>query len=139
MTVDDSLLAALADELIPADHPMPCASRAGVPGLGLDTVLRTRPDLVAPLDALLQQARDLDPSAAISHLREQDPSAFGVLASVVAGGYLQNPRVQRLLGYPGREAAPLGDLGPTSEFEAELLAPVRARGRRYRPTPLDAS
>lgn len=135
MTADDPLLAALADVLIPADETMPPASRAGVPGAGVEAVLRARPDLADPLDALLTRGRGLDPASYVARLRGDDPTWFDVLTTVVAGGYLQDPSVQRLLGYPGREPAPLDEPDVTPGFEADLLAPVRSAGPRYRPTP----
>ena len=135
MTADDRLLGALADELVPDGGDMPRASRAGVPGAGVDIVLRTRPDLVGPLDALLRAGEGRDPAAYLLDLRNADAEGFSVLSLVVVGGYLQDPEVQRLLGYTGRVAAPLDEPDATVEFEAALLAPVRAAGRRYRSTP----
>jgi len=135
MTSDDDLLAALADALIPAEGVMPSASQAGVPGPGLEAVLRSRPDLADPLAAVLRSARDQDAATFVVRLRTDDPPSFAVLSTAVAGGYLQDRRVQELLGYSGREAAPLDEPDATEDFERELLAPVRAAGRRYRPTP----
>lgn len=135
MTVDDALLAALADELVPADGDMPRASDAGVPGDGVAVVLRTRPELEAPLDALLVAGRGVDPAAYVLRLREHEPEAFSMLSLVVVGGYLQDLAVQRALGYSGRVPAPLDEPDATDAFEADLLAPVRAAGARYRPTP----
>lgn len=135
MTVDDALLGVLADELVPADGDMPRASDAGVPGVGVAAVLRARPELAEPLDALLTAGRGHEPAAYVLHLREGEPEAFSVLSLVVVGGYLQDPVVQGVLGYSGRTPAPLDEPDAPDSFEAELLAPVRAAGARYRPTP----
>jgi hypothetical protein len=135
VTADDAVLAALADALVPSDGDMPCASRAGVPGDGVEIVLRVRPELAQPLDVLLVAARGIDPAEHLRHLRDADPDAFSVLTLVVVGGYLQDAGVQRALGYAGRVPAPLDEPDATDAFETELLAPVRARGARYRLTP----
>jgi hypothetical protein len=47
-----TLLAALADVLIPAGNGMPSASQAGVADLWLDAVLAARPDLGARIERL---------------------------------------------------------------------------------------
>ena len=47
---------ALADVLIPATDAMPAASEAGSAEKWLDRALAARPDLVAPLAALLDEA-----------------------------------------------------------------------------------
>ena len=54
---------ALADVLIPATDAMPAASQAGSAEKWLDRALAARPDLVAPLAAVLDAAAGRDPEA----------------------------------------------------------------------------
>ena len=132
MSGRDEVLARLADALVPGGSGLPAATAAGVPGAGVDAVLAARPELRAPLEQLLERLANSTPPIDVEQLRRDAPEDFGLLTFVVAGGYLQDRQVQSALGYAGRVAAPLDepDAGPT--FEADLLAPVRARGPVYR-------
>jgi len=51
--VQRAAFAALADVLVPAAEGMPAASEVDIAGVGLDRVLRARPDLEAPLARVL--------------------------------------------------------------------------------------
>ena len=66
---DRTVLAGLADVLIPAGAGMPAASEAGVSGEWLDAVLAARPDLISPLMAILASADGVDPQRAVANLR----------------------------------------------------------------------
>ena len=63
-----AVLAALADQLIPAADGMPSASQAGVAGRWLDEVLRSRPDLGDDLRRLIDENAGRDPAQAIADL-----------------------------------------------------------------------
>lgn len=128
-------LAGLADELIVGGAGMPSASEAEVHGVWIDRALAVRPDLVALLREVL--AAPGSPREALERLRQQSRPQFDAFAFVVAGAYLINPRVRRLLGYPG----PVPVRNPAFPDEAEsyledgILDPVVRRGPIYRPTP----
>jgi hypothetical protein len=107
-------LDALADRLIPAEDGMPPGSVGRV-----EAVLRARPDLVAPLRAILRQ--DGEPTA--------EQTAF--LGEVVAGAYFLDERVKDLIGYHGRRAVPIP---PVPDY-GDLITPVIERGPIYRATP----
>src|SRR5678815_4764931 len=64
---------ALADVLIPATDDMPAASQAGSAEKWLDRALAARPDLVAPLAALLDEAAGRDPEAEVRRLHAENP------------------------------------------------------------------
>ncbi|HEX9561447.1 MAG TPA: hypothetical protein VGA76_09465, partial [Candidatus Dormibacteraeota bacterium] len=102
-----AVLAAVADVLIPKGDGMPSATEAGVAGRWLDEVLQLRPDFGPPLAAVLDKMKGLDPTAAVTRERADDPAGFGVLAEVVAGGYFLNPRVRSAIGYPGQQSVPI--------------------------------
>jgi hypothetical protein len=134
MTFDEeerSVLAGLADVLIPASAGFPSARQAGVAGEGLDRVLAVRPDLEQGLKQRLQSAEGCDPAAVVLELRASDPGAFAALAELVAGAYFLNEEVRAGLDYQGQ--------GPRSHesgsIDQGLLKPVIDRGRTYRPTP----
>jgi hypothetical protein len=130
-----AVLAAVADVLIPKGDGMPSASEAGAAGRWLDEVLRLRPDFGPPLAALLDTIKGVDPAAAVTRVRADDPAGFGVLAEVVAGGYFLNPEVRSAIGYPGQQSVPIQHEEPPDYEQDGLIASVIARGRVYRPTP----
>ncbi|HEX9477098.1 MAG TPA: hypothetical protein VGA41_10615 [Candidatus Dormibacteraeota bacterium] len=130
-----AVLAAVADVLIPKGDGMPSATEAGVAGRWLDEVLQLRPDFGPPLAAVLDKMKGLDPTAAVTRERADDPAGFGVLAEVVAGGYFLNPRVRSAIGYPGQQSVPIQHEEPPDYEQDGLIASVIARGRVYRPTP----
>ena len=134
MSARDEVLALLADALVPGGSGLPAATAAGVPGAGVQAVLAARPELRAPLERLLERLARTDPPVDVAQLRRDAPEDFALLTFVVAGGYLQDPDVQSALGYAGRVAAPLDEPDAGPDFEADLLAPVRARGPVYRRT-----
>ncbi|MGY1644574.1 hypothetical protein ACI782_26035 [Geodermatophilus sp. SYSU D00703] len=131
-------LAELADCLIPGGEGLPAASAVDVHGAWIDRVLAVRPDLGPVLAAVL--AADGSGQELLDRVRVEDPERFGHFAYAIAGAYLINPRIRRLLGYPA--AAPARN--PAMEGEAEayledgILDVVIARGPVYRPTPTGA-
>jgi len=128
-----SLLAGLADQLIPAGEGFPGASGAGVTGEGLDHVLEFRPDLGPPLKKVLAAADGRSASEFVAYLKENDPAGFGVLAELVPGAYFLNPEVRERLGYHGQTPRPID---PHPDYlDDGLLQSVIDRGPIYRPTP----
>lgn len=128
-----SLLAALADVLIPAGNGFPAASSADVAGDGLDRVLQYRPDFASGLKRLLATA-DRQPAAEfVAGLNAGDPASFGLLAELVAGAYFLNADVRSRLNYHGQEPRPID---PRPDYlDNGLLQSVLDRGPIYRPTP----
>jgi hypothetical protein len=132
-----TLLAALADVLIPAGNGMPSASQAGVAALWLDAVLAARPDLGRGLKDLLAKAHDRNAEDYVADLRANDPGTFDLLAQTAAGAYFMNPQVQQLIGYAGQGPRPID---PEPDYlDDGLLESVVRRGPIYRPTPPDRS
>lgn len=128
-----SVLAALADVLIPADESFPSASAVGVAGEGLDQILAARPDLGDGLKKILTQAQNREPAEIISDLQAKDPAAFGILAEIIPGAYFLNPQVRAALGYDGQSPHPID---PKPDYlDDGLLQSVIDRGAIYRPTP----
>src|SRR5205823_9720695 len=78
-----SILAGLADVLIPASAGFLSGSQAGVAREGLDQALAVRPDLEPGLKQRLQSAKGRDPAAVIGELRANDPAGFTDLAEFV--------------------------------------------------------
>lgn len=136
-TIDTDLretLGLLADVLIPSAEGMPSAREADVAGKWLDRVLGVRPDLRLELSRVLEQAKGRDSADEIHRLQEEDDTGFATLALVVTGGYYLNPRVRRLIGYPGQKPnAPYPDEADFYLGDG-LLDPVIERGPIYRPT-----
>ena len=135
LAIDDAaraVLAALADQLIPAADGMPSASQAGVAGRWLDEVLRSRPDLGDDLRRVIDENAGRDPAEAIGDLPDRDPAGFAVLAVVVPGAYYMNPDIRALIGYPGQEAIRIDEEAAPDYEEAGLLEAVIRRGPIYR-------
>jgi hypothetical protein len=128
-----STLAGLADAMIPAAEGMPSASQAGVAETFLDSVLEERPDLAAPLLAIVATAAGRDPGAVVADLQANDPATFGVLAEFVPNAYFMNPEVRTLVGYPGQVGLDVDETWPPDWLD--LLEPVIDRGPIYRIPP----
>ena len=122
-------LARLADALIPRRDGMPAASDVDVHGSGADRVAALRPDLLEPGRRALRGDLPLD------DLRHDDPEAYRALTMVVAAAYLTEPRVQRLLRYPGRAAESAGYADADARELRELVRPVCERGSIWHTTP----
>jgi len=128
-----SVLAGLADVLIPAGDGMPSASAAAVAGQGLDQVLAAVPSLGASLADVLAAAKGREPADVVANLERTDPAAYGVLTEVVTSAYFMNPAVREAVGYAGHGPSPLD---PREDYlEDGLLESVIKRGPIYRPTP----
>ena len=97
---------ALANVLIPATDTMPAASDAGSAEKWLDRALAARPDLVAPLAAVLDAAVGKDPEAEARRLHAGDPDAFSALAQIASGSYFMNLKIRKRIGYPGQGKRP---------------------------------
>lgn len=134
-TESRATLAALADVLVPEAEGMPAASRAEVHGKWVDRVLRVRPDLTPDLVRVLDAARGRDPVAEIARIQQEDAAGFGALALAVTGAYYLNPRIRKLIGYPGQKPNPPYPDEADYYLRDGLLDPVIARGPIYRPTP----
>jgi hypothetical protein len=129
-------LRAFADALIPGGAGLPSASEADVHGKWIDRTLRARPDLAEFVAAVLRLGGE--PEAELDRLRRQDAATFDGFTLAVSASYFMNPRVRRLLGYPGN--APKRKLAYPDEADyfldgGKLLQPVVDRGPIYRPTP----
>ncbi|MBS1881435.1 MAG: hypothetical protein JSS97_00590 [Actinobacteria bacterium] len=132
--LDDSVrarLAELATVVLPGGDGMPGAEEAEVTGTALDRVLAARPDLSAALRRAA--APRGEPRATVAALERNDPATLEALAFVLSCAYVQSAAVRASLGYPGQVPLPR----PGVVDLAEMLAPVRARGPRFVPTPAE--
>ena len=128
-----TVLAGLADVLIPAGDGMPSASAAAVAEQGLDQVLAAVPSLAASLADVLARAKGREPSEVVAYLARTDPTGYGVLTEVVTAAYFMNPDVRQAVGYTGQGPTPLDQR--VDYMEDGLLESVIKRGPIYRPTP----
>ena len=128
-------LSAVADVLIPAGEGMPSASEAGAADRWLDEVLSALPAAEASVSALLDSLDGANPAETVARLEKDDPFAFDLLCTVVAGAYFLNPEVRQAIGYPGQQAVPIVPESPPDYEQDGLLASVIARGPIYRATP----
>jgi choline dehydrogenase-like flavoprotein len=110
------VLAALADELIPATDDLPSASAADPTGKWLERALAARPDLRPAYERALTQAAD------VRRLYADDRDAFDALAKLVSGAYYMNLKIRKRIGYPGQKANP--PFPDEAEFYLEGLLDV---------------
>lgn len=130
-----STLAALADVLIPSAEGMPAASEVDVQGKWLDRVLSVRPDIAPALVSVLSDAQDKNPVEEVRRLQESNAAGFAALALAATGGYYLNPKVRKLIGYPGQKPNPPYPDEAEYYLRDGILDPVVKRGPIYRPTP----
>ena len=129
-------LGRLADGLIPATDVMPSATGVGVERKWIDRALAVRPDLEAPLHEVLTAAREApDALEELRRLERDDPEGLEVVQRLVAGAYYMAPPVRKRLGYQGQTQRPIRADEADYYLNDELLAPVLAKGRCYRPAP----
>jgi hypothetical protein len=129
-------LRAFADTLIPGGDGLPSASEADVHGKWIDRTLRARPDLAEFVLAVV--GRGGEPEAELERLREADRVTFDAFTTAVSAAYFMNPRVRKLLGYPGTAPKRKPAYPDEADFYlhgGKLLQPVLERGPIYRPIP----
>ena len=145
------LLSALLDEIVPtsADGRVPAAGALGVTAF-LAERAADDPELAAVLRTLLTRAevlaasrgarfRALDAAgrvALVEALEREVPEAFIALLWHTYMGYYSRADVRPHFGLSDRPTQPDGYELPEDDPDelAEMLAPVRARGRCYRPS-----
>jgi hypothetical protein len=134
-TIDRGRLALFADVLISGGAGLPPASGVDADGAWMDRVLAVREDL-APIVAEVI-ALEGDPKAILNTLQHQNRLLFNSFAFAIAGAYLINPRIRKLLGFPGAipEANPAYPDEAEAYLEDGILDVVIQRGPIYRPTP----
>ncbi len=128
-----TVLAELSDQLIPAVEDMPSASQAHVPDIWADEVLNLRADLREDFFRGVRVYESLrNHGNALAQLQAQDPAAFNAIGVVSAGGYFLNPEIRRLIGYPGQESRSYETPEIPEYVKAGMLEAVLKRGPIYR-------
>lgn len=123
---------ALADILAPAAEGMPSASQVRLADQPLDEALNYRPDLFAPLVALLRQALGRDPEHELRQWAQEAPEAFHAFGLLVAGSYYLSPVVRERIGYHGQERRAI-DPDEVPEYVSNgMLARMAARAPMWR-------
>ena len=124
-------LTMVADHLIPAAHGMPSAAEI-VSGSQVRFVLRSRPDLAAPLHRALHPELGPDPQGRLDELAKHDPEAHAAVQLTVVAGYYTDPEVRARIGYPGQESRPVNALDYPAYVAEGLLDAVVRRGPIWR-------
>jgi hypothetical protein len=126
-----STLTMVADHLIPAAHGMPSAAEI-VSGSQVRFVLRSRPDLAAPLHRALHPELGPDPQGRLDELAKHDPEAHAAVQLTVVAGYYTDPAIRARIGYPGQESRPVNALDYPAYVAEGLLDAVVRRGPIWR-------
>lgn len=124
-------LRAVAIVLIPGDDRSPAAESL----TDLEDLLQRAATAIGAERASLHNAIAMLPDGvtwdSIGKFADDEPVAFELISTVVAGAYFMSPIVLKSLGYPvGPRSAPPFDLA-ADELSSGVLAPVLERGRTY--------
>jgi hypothetical protein len=130
-----AVFAGLADVLVPHAQGMPAASEVGVHRKWLDRALGARPDFAPKLLEILSEAEGKDPEEEVQRLYESGSAGFGVLSMLTTGAYYLNPKIRKLIGYPGQKSTPPYPDEADYYLRDGILDPVIARGPIFRPAP----
>lgn len=123
---------AVADVVLPATEEMPSASAADPRAKWLGKSLAARPDLVAPLAALLEEIGTQEPAEAVARLAREQAEAFADLLLVAQASYYMNPKIRKRIGYPGQTSRPIYPDEAEVYLEGDLLGSVISRGPIHR-------
>ena len=120
----------VADLLIPAAHGMPSAGEI-VNEDRLQFVLRSRPDLLEPLQSALRPELGADVGSRLAALAAE-PANLTALQLAIVAGYYTDRRVRELIGYPGQMAIEVKSWLYPAYLEEGLIDAVVARGQVWR-------
>jgi hypothetical protein len=123
-------LRAIGDTLIPAAHGMPSAAEV-LTDDRLRFVLRSRPDLIEPLEASLRPGLGDSAADRLAQLADE-PTNLSALQLVIVGGYYTDKRVRELIGYPGQMAVEVKSWLYPAYLEEGHIDAVLARGPVWR-------
>ena len=145
------LLNGLLDVIVPAsaDGRVPAAGRLGVAAFLADKaaddpalaasicrILTHASRLAAAQGAAFEELEAAGRMAIVAALQRAEPDAFMALLRHTYMGYYSRPDVRPYFGLSDRPTQPEGYAVPDDDPEelADMVAPVRTRGRCYRPT-----
>lgn len=124
-----SRIAVLADVIVPAEPGRPSATEARVHTSGMDAALSARPDLIAPLDNMLDHV-DEHGTDSLSFADQDD---LAKVVELILVCYFMSPMARRPIDYPGQRVVPIAE-GETEYYldDGALIEPVVSRGRLWR-------
>lgn len=148
MTTDDSLgldesymdsrsrdsLALVVDVLLPGTQQLPSGRSVGVHLGLLDMVLRVDAGLVPVVRRVARAASDRE-SCTLDDIVTWSEGDVEELVRALNLAYYMSRDVMDALGYWGQSRRPVAEATADEQWDEELLAPVRARGPVYVPTP----
>jgi hypothetical protein len=97
-----SLLARLADTIVPRSEGRPSAGDILRTPAALDRVLLARPDLLAPLIAVIQEFSDQPSLDFLDRLSTHHPRQFSALMQVVAAAYYLDDGIRKAVDCAGQ-------------------------------------
>jgi hypothetical protein len=114
-----SLLARLADTIVPRSEGRPSAGDILRTSAALNRVLLGRPDLLAPLKSILQEFSDQSNLEFLDRLSIEQPKHFSALMQVVAGAYYLDDGIRKGVDYAGKFHAGQSDKHTASSAFAQ--------------------
>lgn len=127
-------IALVADTLLPGTALLPSGRSVACHGRLIDRVLAVDPSLRPVVERTGRRAADAG-SCTLDELVAWSEGEVEELVRALNLAYYMAPDVLKALRYPGQLRRPIADAGPEERYDEELLAPVRAMGSIYVPTP----
>jgi choline dehydrogenase-like flavoprotein len=122
-----AVLARAAQILVPAHGGRPGAADEPAFEQMLHTAADARADAFQALEAVIAKIAPLDQADLDKEMRDlltEDPKAFQVLSTVIAGAWLLTPTARHRIGYHGQERKLAGVLEAADQIGSGLLDPV---------------
>ncbi len=135
---DAATVIAVADCLIPRHGDDAGASEQPQLIENVEGAIAARRDDVDVLMQVLERLRVIPRENLLTTLRsmsDDGESSFGVLSSVIAGGYLMMPSVRDHIGYPGHGRHRVDIEKTVDQLTSGILSSVQERGHTFRRPP----
>ena len=127
-------LARVLDVVVPGTDNLPSGRAVAAHEDLLDHVVSADNRLEAPLKQVGARAATVDSCTFDDIVDWAGEHAEEVVFALTAAYYMSG-KVRELLNYPGQRRLPIAQATPDQVVSDELLAPVRARGEVFVPTP----
>ena len=127
-------LAAVVDVLLPGTEVLPSGRSVGCQLGQLDKVMRVDASLLPVVRRVAERACNAE-SCTLDDLVAWAEGEVEQLVRALNLAYYMSREVMDALGYWGQARRPVAEATTDEQWDEELLAPVRARGAVYVPTP----
>lgn len=128
-------LARIVDVVLPGTDLQPSGRAIGAHEDLLDRVVEADDRLHEPLRDLAARAARSTGDLTLADLEQWAGDRTDEVVFALMAAYYMSAEVRALIRYPGQRRLPIAQATPEQTVSDELVAPVRARGSVYVPTP----